>query len=520
MCIIEVYEYTIDNLGRVPLPKFFGIEEECESECPCGTVVAYKEQQGGNARRSCDLLNSKRPRRVNEDALPNHWLYTHFPTRITLGNVYLDTYSLELDPSIEVKAEEHTGRSYVETDYWSLRILLDPTIPARLGYDVIQITQIIEEAREKVNRFAMKPIDVIPEASNLHETSIQGYLLHWKTTNDLVVIGDLHGSYHTFWRHLLRLRSSGIITSLQNLQLRRGVTLVFTGDVVDRGLYALDIMILILKLIINNRLGAVIFNRGNHEDWNVTMQYGFYAELQKKFPDGVGTDCTNKAWHILTTLQRFWSTCPCAVVIENTKTRERLWISHGGIPLTDISFGVGQTCIPLEPNQVKQCLWYDFCTPKDGDNAKHTTMGKLGRVQIMPAYLRAFMERHKISFIIRGHQDAYANTYMLSNHVVDSANVCGSRFDLVGRYHQKQGLIHVSSEHEVRGPIARVYTNSRNTWLSTPPLTWSTPEGDVEVYPVIVVATCTETGRLHSKDSLLYVNFSSSNTHGIGCVKK
>ena len=85
------------------------------------------------------------------------------------------------------------------------------------------------------------------------------------------MFGDFHGSFHTFFRLMLRLELSGILT---NYELKEGYKMVFCGDILDRGNYALEIVTFILQLIINNP-GNVIYNRGNHEDQFTYSRYGF-----------------------------------------------------------------------------------------------------------------------------------------------------------------------------------------------------------------------------------------------------
>ena len=49
------------------------------------------------------------------------------------------------------------------------------------------------------------------------------------------MFGDFHGSFHTFFRLMLRLEFSGILTKYK---LKEGYKMVFCGDILDRGQYA------------------------------------------------------------------------------------------------------------------------------------------------------------------------------------------------------------------------------------------------------------------------------------------
>lgn len=505
MCVIKVYEFELLDYHKTEM-RFFGEERACvKPECKCGKIKAFVNRQSGGNRSSCDILNTGVGKKVNETAIPQQLLYVHFPTKITPNK---------------------------------LTLLLTPSVTQKLGYCALSLIKLLNEACNRVDEVTFgcgessrQKVINTSDIRSILTASKEGFLLHFKTRNDLIVIGDLHGSFHTFWRHILRLRVSGIITSLKTFSIRDGITIVFTGDITDRGLYALDILIVVLKMIVNNKSGAVLFNRGNHESFDLNLKFGFWDELLIKFGDNpylstnelevvsqiTGSKLkkqkkrkpnneTHKAWNVLVQLQRFYNSCPCAIVIENKMDRERLWISHGGIPTTTrINLDTGQRCIPLTEGEVEACMWYDFFTSKQEE--QEFKPQNTGRTRIYPKYLRSFMKRYKLSFIIRGHQDSYANTYLLSNQVVERMNASGSRFDLLGAYKQKEGLIKVSqTEKTVDGPIARVYS-SPSSWLGSQPLVWDTPEGAFEVYPVIVLATCTELGRYHMKDSFIYVSF-------------
>src|SRR4030095_2740312 len=50
----------------------------------------------------------------------------------------------------------------------------------------------------------------------------------------IVMMGDFHGSVHTFLRHLFRFHRLGIL-DLKTLKISPNYRLVFLGDVIDRG---------------------------------------------------------------------------------------------------------------------------------------------------------------------------------------------------------------------------------------------------------------------------------------------
>ena len=105
-------------------------------------------------------------------------------------------------------------------------------------------------------------------------------------TDKIIMFGDFHGSFHTFFRLMLRLEFSGILTEYK---LTDGYKMVFCGDILDRGQYILEIVTFILQLIIKNPEN-VIYNRGNHEVYSV-YKNSFKNEMYKK---EIGNDIQNE----------------------------------------------------------------------------------------------------------------------------------------------------------------------------------------------------------------------------------
>jgi len=84
-------------------------------------------------------------------------------------------------------------------------------------------------------------------------------------TQQLIAIGDLHGHYPALERLLDRLdKDLGIFDLREPDRLRRGVKMVFTGDYIDRGDRALELIERLQRLVRTNP-GRVITLMGNHE---------------------------------------------------------------------------------------------------------------------------------------------------------------------------------------------------------------------------------------------------------------
>uniref|UniRef100_A0AC35FS62 Serine/threonine-protein phosphatase n=1 Tax=Panagrolaimus sp. PS1159 TaxID=55785 RepID=A0AC35FS62_9BILA len=116
----------------------------------------------------------------------------------------------------------------------------------------------------------------------------------------LVIVGDLHGQFRD-------LRS--ILTRCGPPHKQR---YLFLGDYVDRGIQGIEVATLLLALKCKYP-SKVFMLRGNHEDGNTCMSYGFYDECVERYlhEDGGG----DKVW--LKFLSVFnW--LPLAAVINST----------------------------------------------------------------------------------------------------------------------------------------------------------------------------------------------------------
>ncbi|KAG0671765.1 putative serine/threonine protein phosphatase [Maudiozyma exigua] len=120
----------------------------------------------------------------------------------------------------------------------------------------------------------------------------------------VTVVGDMHGQFHD----LLEMFSIGGRVPDTNY--------LFLGDYVDRGLYSIEtiMLLIVLKLRYPNRIHLL---RGNHESRQITQSYGFYTECLNKY--GGNTN----VWTYLTDSFDYLVLC---CIIDN-----ELFCVHGGL---------------------------------------------------------------------------------------------------------------------------------------------------------------------------------------------
>ncbi|MCJ1312258.1 putative serine/threonine protein phosphatase [Agyrium rufum] len=119
----------------------------------------------------------------------------------------------------------------------------------------------------------------------------------------VTVVGDIHGQFYD----LIEIFRIGGYPPDTNY--------LFLGDYVDRGLYSVETISLLvcLKLRYPNRITLI---RGNHESRGVTQSYGFYTECSRKYGNA-------NVWHYFTDMFDYLT---LSVVIN-----DQIFCVHGGL---------------------------------------------------------------------------------------------------------------------------------------------------------------------------------------------
>ena len=123
-----------------------------------------------------------------------------------------------------------------------------------------------------------------------------------KISEPVVVVVDIHGSYYDLF-HMLN--KAGHPSKMNYL---------FLGDYVDRGIFGLECIMLLISIKINYPKKFMLL-RGNHESRNMTEIFTFRDEVISRFDNQV-YDCFMELFDAL----------PIACVID-----EKYLAMHGGI---------------------------------------------------------------------------------------------------------------------------------------------------------------------------------------------
>mmetsp|Transcript_22270 Transcript_22270/g.34452 ORF Transcript_22270/g.34452 Transcript_22270/m.34452 type:complete len:218 (-) Transcript_22270:848-1501(-) len=123
-----------------------------------------------------------------------------------------------------------------------------------------------------------------------------------KIPEPVVVVGDIHGQYYDL---VHMLNKAGDPSKLNYL---------FLGDYVDRGIFGLECMMLLIAIKLNYPKKFVLL-RGNHESRNMTESFTFREEVIQRFDN-----------QVYDSFMDLFDSLPIACVVD-----EKYLAMHGGI---------------------------------------------------------------------------------------------------------------------------------------------------------------------------------------------
>uniref|UniRef100_A0A7E4WAV6 Serine/threonine-protein phosphatase n=1 Tax=Panagrellus redivivus TaxID=6233 RepID=A0A7E4WAV6_PANRE len=194
------------------------------------------------------------------------------------------------------------------------------------------------------------------------------------------IFGDIHGQFRD-----LRI-------AMHTIGEPGEMTYVFLGDYVDRGPQSIEAVCLLLALKIRHP-HRVFLLRGNHEDYNTTLIYGFYDECQRKYQDDTEQLVFQNFIHVFNCM-------PFSALIG-----EKILCMHGGLSpdlekLDDINTTIKRpTMVPLH-GLATDLVWSDpgACNVGWSQSTRGISFSYDDSV------IEQFCLRHKLDFIVRGHQ--------------------------------------------------------------------------------------------------------------------
>mmetsp|Transcript_45605 Transcript_45605/g.117926 ORF Transcript_45605/g.117926 Transcript_45605/m.117926 type:complete len:874 (+) Transcript_45605:113-2734(+) len=216
----------------------------------------------------------------------------------------------------------------------------------------------------------------------------------------LIIVGDVHGQLEdVLWMFFKYGPPSATRTYL------------FNGDIVDRGGHALEILLLLFAFK-RDMMNSIYLQRGNHEDVQCGIHFGFRAELQSKFGELYGGTIWNVCGNLVFPLM------PLVSTVHGPLTGgRRFCVLHGGVPVDC----PGQTrAVSLDEDLLQidrvrptiqavkdqaghllfNLLWADPADSADGKRLGHHGRGN----RFLERDVVDFCERNGLAFIVRSHE--------------------------------------------------------------------------------------------------------------------
>jgi hypothetical protein len=398
--------------------------------------------------------------------------------------------------------------------------------------DVYEIQKLLYINSEQINKDFVGEVDKFKILNTINDKIIDfendtAVIQKLKVNNKtkIVMFGDFHGSFHTFFRILCRLHRYNIL-NLDTFKITDNYKIIFLGDIIDRGNYGLDILNVIFKLISVNNKDVnnikIIMNRGNHENYNIFSTNGFTNELIEK----INND--EEIYIYINSLLKLFCILPSAVIIENIDNKNRFWCAHGGFPQKYISstiedknlifikflpfkfimkddkvIQIEKTETELQNNNVNDIRWSDFANNYINNDYLFNNNRGTGQIYSHSGTTK-FLNINNINFIIRGHQDSINNSVLFKNDISTSKIWLGQpppsdkgkpvspdKLNIPNLLYYN--ITNPTYTNRRSGPIARLISDKKNTGTN--------------YFPVLTISTNTDAGRDLNTDSFALLRF-------------
>ena len=234
----------------------------------------------------------------------------------------------------------------------------------------------LEDVSFKLPRFKKEVIiDICNQVSELFKN--EDILLNLKRSN-VHIIGDLHGNLFDILRFIKKI---GLPNESQ-------ATYIFLGDIVDRGEFSFEtvLIIFIMKILFPQNVYVI---RGNHEFDSTCYEGGFKEDITKLYD----IDTYNSFLNVFSYL-------PLAALVNS-----QIFCVHGGIGPNFHSLDqISQIKRPLndykDDDILISLLWSD---PEDSIQEFKESYRGTGYIFGCDAFER-FIQKNNINLIIRGHE--------------------------------------------------------------------------------------------------------------------
>jgi Calcineurin-like phosphoesterase len=343
--------------------------------------------------------------------------------------------------------------------------------------------------------------------------------IHPEKNDNLIVFGDFHGSFSSFVRHLLRFKKIGIIDG--EGKIRKDFSIIFLGDIVDRGIYSYEILMILYLLLINNPKQIIMIS-GNHEELSTNGRlirtiYGeinpsnsksyignFINELMAKFQN------LKDMLEVYTEIINIMRLQPSAIMCEDPSYKNKyIYMAHGFLPHDKKNRNNLNSLFKEKIKKNKSfCIsnsigvsirWNDFYGGSETIKSKRTIDNNSEIQQIGKNVLDDAMESG-ILIVIRGHEDLDYSIKIIENESDDWVSI-NEVFDDT---HDTSNAIECKNKDDILGNMTHVIRmNNKTKYLDI--------NGKKTNYlAAVTTATCNDNGKNITSDGHMIITFSKS----------
>ena len=221
-------------------------------------------------------------------------------------------------------------------------------------------------------------VQVITEAQEIFDSEPNLIQLE---SNDVIIVGDVHGNYTAFWKNIKHFNP-------------KKHHLIMLGDYVDRGKKGIPILITICCMKVNYP-DRVHILRGNHECEHICNKYGFLRECYENYDV-----------ELFDIFNNLFETLPIAMTLK-TKN-EHYFLCHGGISeqienIEEIN-EIERRIDPGRGNVLFELLWNDPVEDNAFEMETEYRRKSNRGFAFGPMALKPFLNRNKLTCLIRAHE--------------------------------------------------------------------------------------------------------------------
>jgi hypothetical protein len=328
----------------------------------------------------------------------------------------------------------------------------------------------------------------------------------------IIILGDFHGSFSTFVRHLLRFKKMKILD--EKGKLAEGYYLLFLGDIVDRGIYSYEILMILYLLIINNP-DQIILNNGNHEELttNGKINKSIYNNIDILDHNSYVGNFINEILgkyqnlkdmlEIYTEIQNIMLLQPSAILCKEPNNNI-IYMSHGCLPHDKNDKNKLNSFFKDKLKEKKSFYihndigtsirWNDFFG-ENNTSASRRTLGDNPLIQKIGKYVLDDAKTVGISMIIRGHEDLHYNTKIIKEGNKNWESIKNKNQNLKCNFKSKSDIFGNMTN------IVKLDEKSKKLIIDNQ---------STNYLPILTISTNTDIGKNLTSDSYIILTFDNS----------